>query len=99
MPDVCTTFPEGSAVPINPHLRNSGVAPLNQEISFPILLAWNFDSFRRNFQIQAHRFLAFLQFPVSETSPKVGPPLCPISNFQSTFRNLTFGLFFSYLMN
>lgn len=44
-------------------------------------------------------FLAFLRFPVSETYPKVSPPLCPISNFQSTNRNLTFSLFFSYLMN
>ncbi|MBA4300638.1 MAG: hypothetical protein C0433_11140 [Cyclobacterium sp.] len=43
-------------------------------------------------------FLALLRLPVSEISPKKNPPLRPISTFQTTVRNLIFGLFISYLM-
>lgn len=49
--------------------------------------------FPKKYSNSSLSFLAFLRFPVSETYPKVSSPLCPISNFQSTNRNRTFGLF------
>ena len=78
-------------------------ALLELPLSSKRLLFWSFELeirfFPKKSSNSSQSFLAFLRFPVSETYPKVSPPLCPISNFQSTNRNLTFGLFFSYLLN